>query len=314
VETAYKKTALMKYWFLDHYYENIRTYLKPARLDHWFKNVSVLVGVIAAIAYTGTQPGVFVILKCALAIFLACLMSSVNYIINEIVDARFDRKHPNKKLRSVASDNVSVGILVAFDVFIVIAVLIISYAAFNEKFFLAMSLFFIIGGVSYNVPPVRTKDLPYIDVITESVNNPLRLMLGWYVVDNVSGPPLIALLCYWSLGAAFVTAKRLAELRFLGPEAAIYRPTFKYYNVPLLTIMYFCYVTATLATIVLLALEYKHQMLYFLLFVMIFFVWFTYLTFQQNSSVKEPEKLLRKKAFVVYCLLVFLIFCGTLFL
>ncbi len=30
-------------------------------------------------------------------------------------------------------------------------------------------------GLVHNVPPVRSKELPYIDVLSESVNNPIRL-------------------------------------------------------------------------------------------------------------------------------------------
>lgn len=240
-------------------------------------------------------------------------MSSANYVINELVDAQFDKKHPNKKFRSVPSGNVSIRKLIFFDVFLIIFTLIVSYLVFNERFFLFMISFFIIGGISYNIPPIRTKDMPYIDVIAESVNNPLRLMLGWYVIDNVSSPPLIAILCYWSLGAILVTAKRLAELRFLGKNSIQYRPTFKYYNISLLTVMYFFYIVTTLVTFVLLSLEYNYQMFYFLPFILILFVWFTLLTFQQNSIVKEPERLFEQKAFATYCLLAFFIFCGTLF-
>jgi hypothetical protein len=203
--------------------------------------------------------------------------------------------------------------LTFFDVFLIIFTLIVSYLVFNEKFFLFMILFFIIGGVFYNIPPIRTKDVPYIDVIAESANNPLRLMLGWYVINNETGPPLIGILCYWSLGAILVTAKRLAEFRFLGKNSIQYRPTFKYYDSSLLTVMYFFYIVMTLITFVLLSLEYKHQMFYFLPLTLIFFIWFTFLTFQEDSVVKEPERLFEKKAFATYCLLVFIIFCGTLF-
>ena len=37
-------------------------------------------------------------------------------------------------------------------------------------------------GPVYNVPPIRTKEIPYVDVITESFNNPIRLLLGWFAV------------------------------------------------------------------------------------------------------------------------------------
>ena len=33
-------------------------------------------------------------------------------------------------------------------------------------------------GCAYNIKPLRTKDVPYPDVLTESVNNPLRMLAG----------------------------------------------------------------------------------------------------------------------------------------
>ena len=33
-------------------------------------------------------------------------------------------------------------------------------------------------GIIYNVKPIRSKDIVFIDVLSESVNNPLRFLLG----------------------------------------------------------------------------------------------------------------------------------------
>jgi decaprenyl-phosphate phosphoribosyltransferase len=55
-----------------------------------------------------------------------------------------------------------------------------SCAAFLGKDFFYVSLSLWIMGCIYNIPPVRSKDKPYFDVLSESVNNPIRLMLGWY--------------------------------------------------------------------------------------------------------------------------------------
>lgn len=49
-------------------------------------------------------------------------------------------------------------------------------------------------GCAYNIKPLRTKDVPYLDVLTESVNNPLRL-LGWYRVTSFLVPTLSLLMC-----------------------------------------------------------------------------------------------------------------------
>ena len=73
----------------------------------------------------------------------------------------------------------------------------------------------------------------------------------------------------YSLGAILVTAKRLAELRFLGRKSIEYRPTFKYYSNSL-TVLHLFYVAVMLVTFVFLSLEHERQMLYFLPLILIF--------------------------------------------
>ena len=59
-------------------------------------------------------------------------------------------------------------------------------------------------GTFYNMPPIRTKELPYIDVLTESINNPIRLLLGWFALVDNRIPPASLLIAYWALGAFFM--------------------------------------------------------------------------------------------------------------
>ena len=47
-------------------------------------------------------------------------------------------------------------------------------------------------GCVYNVPPMRTKDRPWLDVLSEAINNPLRLLIGWYMVPSGLIAPAIA--------------------------------------------------------------------------------------------------------------------------
>jgi len=304
----------MELMFFNYCYREIKIYLKAARLDHWFKNIFMLIGAIGGIAYSKVPIGETVVFHTAVAFLLTCLISSVNYIVNEIVDARYDKVHPNKKLRPVASGIISTEKLVYLVTILLFISLSISYIAFNGEFFLLMILFFVTGGIFYNIPPIRTKDLPYFDIISESVNNPIRLLLGWNAVNSPSDIPLIAIVSYWSLGAALVTAKRWAELRFLGEKSVHFRPTFGYYSGSSLTLMYFFYMVTTIVTFILLSVKYKNQLLYFTPFVLIFFIWLTFLTIQKNSVIKEPERIFEKKGFVLYCLLSFLVLTGTLFL
>ena len=52
------------------------------------------------------------------------------------------------------------------------------YCLLINPYFTAAALALWVMGIAYNVPPVRTKEIPYLDVLSKSVNNPLRLLLG----------------------------------------------------------------------------------------------------------------------------------------
>ena len=49
-------------------------------------------------------------------------------------------------------------------------------------------------------------------MLTESVNNPLRMLLGWYAVTSVVVPPVSLLVAYWMIGCYFMALKRYSEL------------------------------------------------------------------------------------------------------
>ena len=284
-------------------FDSARHYLKVARIDHWFKNIFLLAGFFLAIAQNTYPLSFGLFLRGAVAFLLACLLSSSNYVINEIYDAQFDRKHPNKKFRSVAAGMISVKKLIYFNLFLIVFTLTASYFIFSWQFTLMMALFLIIGGVFYNIPPFRTKDLPVIDILGESVNNPIRLLLGWLAVVNTFELPLVAILGYWCFGAILVTAKRLAEFRHFGPELTMYRPTFKYYSGSLLVTLFTLFNVLTLVSLIWLSVTFNSRLFFITPFVVVLLVWFAVLTFQKNSIVKEPERIVEKKAFFAYCVL-----------
>src|SRR5262245_57602395 len=76
-------------------------YVQIARIDHWFKNSFMLLGVLLALFY---EPTLFTWaggLRLSLAILATCLIASSNYVLNELIDAPHDRFHPVKKHRPV---------------------------------------------------------------------------------------------------------------------------------------------------------------------------------------------------------------------
>jgi len=86
----------------------IQGHIQIARIDHWFKNVFVLPGIIAAIGSDPTHVPAGLWINVLVGLFATCLVASSNYVINEVLDAPTDRFHPIKHTRPVPSGQVSI--------------------------------------------------------------------------------------------------------------------------------------------------------------------------------------------------------------
>jgi 4-hydroxybenzoate polyprenyltransferase len=118
-------------------------------------------------------------------------------------------------------------------------------------------------GCVYNIPPVRSKELPYVDVLSESLNNPLRLLLGWHALIVDRFPPVSLILAYWMLGAFFMATKRLAEYRHIGDKetAAAYRSSFRHYDADRLLVSIVFYVTLAALFFGIFIVRYKLELI-----------------------------------------------------
>jgi len=210
----------------------IAAYVSVMRPDHWLKNIFILFGHAAAVVLLEIPLSVGLIAIILYSLLPACLVASANYIMNEVLDAPFDRMHPTKKLRSVASGEAKESILWILFVVLLIVAWAMSFAVFNISYQISLLLLFL-SGIVYNVKPLRLKDRAFLDVIAESFNNPIRLWLGWYAIAPANSfPPLSIVLAWWMFGALLMTGKRYAEYRFINdPErSGAYRRSFKVYT------------------------------------------------------------------------------------
>jgi 4-hydroxybenzoate polyprenyltransferase len=293
---------------------SILAYIQIARIDHWFKNVFMIPGIILAIF---DSPGILswnMLPSLFLGVLATCIVASGNYVINEIIDAPKDRLHPVKKTRPIPSGKVNLKIAYIEWIILVIGGLSLAYMVNVQFFWSALSLF--IMGIVYNVPPVRSKDLPYVDVLTESVNNPIRLYLGWYATGNIHYPPPISLvLAYWMIGAFFMAVKRFAEFRRIADRevAAKYRNSFRYYSETklLLSIIYYGTAFGLFGGIFL--IRYRIELILSVPFLAGLIAAYMRLGFLEDSPAQYPERLYKQKWFVGYTTLCFLIVFSLLF-
>ncbi len=288
-------------------------YIKIARLDHWFKNVFMFPGVVLALLFIKPPVDTAWVLRLTVGLLAACLFASANYTINEVLDAPYDKNHPVKKNRPVPSGKVKVRLAL-----LQYAVLIVSGSAVSlavNKPFWISNLSLLVMGLLYNLPPVRTKDVPYLDVLSESVNNPIRLLLGWYAATPLLAPPLSVAVAYWMLGGFFMAAKRVGECRYLEHHEVIrgYRKSLGWYTQDRLVISMFFYASFFSFMSAVFLIRYKFELILLMPFFSALIGEYTRLAYLPNSPVQYPEKLYKQKRVMALCVVIAVLFVVLLF-
>jgi 4-hydroxybenzoate polyprenyltransferase len=290
-------------------FEVVKDYAAIARPDHWFKNIFMAVGVLLAYFY---HPDLFdaTTLGYSLwALVTVCLIASSNYVINEILDAPTDISHPVKRDRPIPSGRVRLPW--AYFEWVGLGVIGLAMAYVLNASFFCSALALLVMGIIYNVRPMRSKDLAYLDVLSESVNNPLRLLLGWFAVTATEIPPVSLLLAYWMVGAFFMAAKRFAEYRSLANPAVAgaYRASFRYYDEQKLVVSMVFYITTFALFLGIFIIRYHVELILIFPLVSGFVCYYLWISYQPNSPVQSPERLYREKklmAYLVICVAAFL--------
>lgn len=278
----------------------LRDYLALARFDHSTKHIFIVPGIVLVYLLRGRPPQ-FPIVEVILGLITAICIASANYVINEYLDREFDKHHPTKSSRRAVQTMLR-GNLVKLEwlVFIFIG---LGCAWIGSKTLFMVACVFAAQGIVYNVPPLRSKNLPYWDVISESINNPLRLTIGWVMVDPTTLPPSSVILAYWFGGAFLMAAKRYSEYREIvgshGAELLIrYRASFAGYSETSLNIS--CFVYGLLSTFFLAIFLIKYRVEYLLLLPVIIalFGYYLALSTRPASSAQSPEKLFRERKLI----------------
>jgi 4-hydroxybenzoate polyprenyltransferase len=280
-------------------------YLAIARFDHCTKHVLIVPGMVLAYALRGVRtesPGLSIVAGFAAALFVA----SGNYVINEWLDRHYDRFHPTKSQRPAVRKPLRRSYVVAEWLILLAAGFSCALAA--SPTMLGIAVLFAAQGAAYNIRPLRTKDQPYLDVISESVNNPLRLMFGWAMVDPTTLPPASILLAYWTGGAFLMAAKRLSEYREIvaahGKELlASYRRSFVGYSESSLTAACLAYALLSSFFLAVFLVKYRIEYLLAAPLVVALFTYYLAISMQPGSAAQRPEKLVQERGLMVLVML-----------
>jgi 4-hydroxybenzoate polyprenyltransferase len=279
-------------------------YVAIARPDHWIKHVLIVPGTAFAMIMSGAGPIDYAALaeRLVACLFVAMALSSANYTINEWLDAPFDAMHPTKRVRPAVQTVMSPTLVFAqYILLTTVGMLVANTLGYS---FALIAAVFAVFGVLYNVRPIRAKDRAFLDVIVESVNNPLRFLFGWFAVTPLVAPPVSILLAYWFGGAFLMAAKRVSEHRAIveaGGTAnlAAYRPSFAVYTQSTLVTSCLVYAQGFAFMMAIFLLKYRIEYLVVIPLFIALFAAYMRLALTPDSAAARPEELMRHPAMLI---------------
>jgi len=203
-------------------FSRIALYLRLIRVSNWIKNLFVFVPWLFAkqmFEQGSTQ-------KIVIAFFSFCFISSFVYVLNDRFDVENDRSHPIKKLRPIASGEISNP---ASNIIMVMLFLI----SFTLAYKLGIKFAFIL--LAYTIInffySIKLKQIVIVDIFTIAAGFVLRIAAGAVAVDVIISKWLLLTTMFISLFLAIM--KRRSELTLISSSKST-RKVLADYNIQII--------------------------------------------------------------------------------
>jgi len=297
----------------------VTAYLRALRLERWPRSAAIILGSASFFFlhrdFLSSFRPLETVFLLSLSFLLTWAISTANYVLNEIVDAPYDIHHPSKRHRPLIRGEIRKAPFILLGIGITAAGFALAIAFFSRAFVLSL-LALLAAGFIYNVKPVRTKDIPFLDAISESANNPIRFLIGWYAfAPQHFFPPVSLLVAWWSFGNFLMTAKRLSEFRLLRDKAADYRLSHKRYSRNLLLLGMVLSSAVFLTSFVIFVLSMRlYRLLIIVPLLLLYLFLFFRKTLNEREVMEEPESLLRNPLIALLTIVLVGLFALSVFL
>ncbi len=194
--------------------------IKSLRISSYIKNSFV----IAPLIFAKKLFEIKTVGEVLAGAFLFCMISSAVYLINDIRDIEFDRNHPRKKNRPIATGALPISTAILISILLSIFSLMGSFYL-SRKFLLYIFLYFIMQ-LGYNF---GLKHISIIESMIVASGFVIRVMAGSVLVKEPASEWIM--LATFFLASVLIFGKRKSEyIRINNEEETIGRPVLQQYS------------------------------------------------------------------------------------
>lgn len=270
--------------------QKIKDVIKLIRVKHWIKNF-----LIYATMFLSKQVTLNNFIRLTIGFFSFSLISSVIYIINDIVDKEKDSKHEKKKDRPIASGRISIKLGLFLAVFMLTISLALNFCInkFDIKLY-SIIIGYLLLNLAYSF---KLKSMVLIDVFCLVLGFIARLYYGSIISSIEISKFLYLTVMFASFFLGF--GKRRNELINLSDKA---RPILKSYNKNFLDKN--MYVALALTVVFYSIWAISQEGIMFLISIPLFtLIFFKYSLIIEGDSLGDPvDVVLSDKGIITYIL------------
>ena len=269
---------------------------KLLRIEHYIKNFIIF----APLLFTTKLENITNISNVLKIFIIFCILASIVYIFNDLIDIKADKIHPKKKqTKPLASGLIDLKYAKLVLLCLVICQIILLY--FFPRF-IEISLLYILLNIAYSY---LLKNIFLIDILSLSLNYLIRVYAGCVALDvNLSNWMAVTI---FSGALAISSIKRERELFLYGDKA---RKVLKYYSSKILRII--TILTSILsATFYSLYVIYTNERIFLTIPLVMYGIFrFTYRSKSKDFTDSPVEEILKDKQnyLIIFFWLIIVIF------
>lgn len=256
------------------------SYLELLRPHQWVKNFFVFIPLIFARQYFDSD----LFLLSVFAFFVFVLASCSVYVLNDVVDYPYDRLHPEKKKRPIASGKVPLRS--AIILWVILTFLSLTAATFLSASFFLLVVSYLLMTIAYSL---FLKRIIFLDVILIALGFVFRVLAGGVAIDIIVTDWMMVLVFLLTLFLSI--SKRRQEIKNLEHKSKKTRKVLTDYTIDLIDQLNAIIVPIVITSYIVYTFSQRENNPYFIATIpLVVYAFFRYLYLLKSTNFGESSK------------------------